>query len=121
MAWKRIPGWRGGDGGGRGGDGERGSSSDLPSNKGRYLLCLGKPIVPDGPKWVHFSWLGEAFCLRDFLGGMERRQERGLTATDVWRAARKRLPATKEYHVPVTDVDRWMELLEQLSEENPCS
>src|ERR1043165_987484 len=97
MTWKPI----GGGGGGSGG----GSSNNLPANKGSYLLCLGKPIIPDGTKWVHFSWLGESFCIRDFLSGRERRQEPGLTATDVWRAARKRTPATGIYRVPVTNVD----------------
>src|SRR5207244_7090566 len=71
------------------------------------------PIFPDGPKWVHFAWLGESFCIRDFLGGRERRQEPGLTATDVWRAARRGLPATRQYRVPVTDVERWRERSEE--------
>jgi hypothetical protein len=95
-----------------------GSSADaLPGKRGRYLLSLGEPILPDGPKWVHFSWLGESFCIRDFLGGRELRQQPGLTASDVWRAARQRRPATGIYFVPVSDVKRWRELLEVLPAE----
>ena len=53
----------------------------LPRQRGRFLLELGEPMVPDGPKWFHFSWRGESFCLRDFLRGEERRQRPGETAT----------------------------------------
>ena len=113
MAWKQL--------GGGGGGGGPVSTSTLPGNRGSYLLCLEEPIVPDGPKWVHFSWLGESFCIRDFLAGRERREEPGLTATDVWRAARRHLAARGQYRVPVTSVDQWRELLEQLSEDDPCS
>src|SRR5436190_1366880 len=31
---------------------DRLAAADLPGKRGRYLLCLGEPILPDGPRWV---------------------------------------------------------------------
>ena len=86
----------------------------LPGQRGSYLLLLGSQVLTDGPRWVHFSWRGESFCIRDFLKGMERRQEPGLTASDVWRAAQQRKPATGEYFHPVEDVEWWRSALAEL-------
>jgi hypothetical protein len=87
---------------------------DLPGERGRFLLLLGGPIVEDGPRWVHFSWRGESFAVRDYLKGRMMRQEKGLTATDVWRAAKKRLPATGIYFHPAGDVEWWTDALKKL-------
>ena len=86
----------------------------LPGERGRYLLFLGPPIVPGGPRWVHFSWRGANFCICDFIEGQERRQEPGLTASDVWRAAIKRLPAIDEYFHRADDIDWWTDTLKRL-------
>ena len=103
MSWTPIKGGK-----------SSGSPGELPGERGRYLLYLGTPLLPDGPRWVHFSWRGESFCIRDFLKGMERRQEPGLTASDVWRTAQQRKPATGEYFHPVEDVEWWRSALAEL-------
>lgn len=105
----------------RAGIADRSTAGGLPGQRGRYLLFLGEPIIPDGPKWVHFSWQGESFCIRDFLGGRELRQQPGLTGSDVWRAARQRRAATGTYSLRVTEVERWRTLLEALQAESPTA
>lgn len=87
---------------------------ELPGERGRYLLFLGTPFIDDGPRWVHFSWRGESFAIRDFLRGRMSRQEAGATATDVWRAAVKRLPGKDKYYHSVDDVDWWVKELKKL-------
>jgi predicted DNA-binding protein len=90
-------------------------SIPLPTTRGRYLLFVGDPILRDGPRWVHFSWRGDSFCLRDFATGDIRRQDRSLSAADVWRVAQKRIPATGEFFHPVGDWEWWKAALERLS------
>ena len=89
-------------------------SNGLPGERGRYLIFLGAPLVKNGPKWVHFSWRGDSFCIRDYLGGQEMRQEPGLVASDVWRAAIEKQHATGEYFHPHADVVWWTEALKKL-------
>jgi hypothetical protein len=48
------------------------------------------------------------------LEGVARRQEAGLAASDVWRAAKQRKPATGEYYHPVEDVEWWRAALAEL-------
>jgi hypothetical protein len=88
--------------------------NNLPGKRGRYLLKLGAPLVEDGPRWIHFSWLGEAFCLRDYTSEAELRQKPGLTASDVWQQAIDRLPATGKYFLPADDVETWKQLIQEL-------
>lgn len=87
----------------------------LPSTRGRYLLYVGDPILRDGPRWVHFSWRGDSFCLRDFTTGDIRRQDRSLGSADVWRVAEKRIPATGEFFHPVGDWEWWKAAMERVS------
>jgi hypothetical protein len=107
MSWAPIPG--------------SGSSNadlpDLPGERGRYLLYLGRPIIDDGPRWVHFSWRGEAFVLRDFACGRMRKGDPKLTATDIWRSAKRRIQCSGEYFHPSTDVDWWTKTLKKLDAE----
>lgn len=86
----------------------------LPGQRGRYLIYLGPPLLHDGPRWCTFVYRGESFCIRDYLGGQELRQEPGLTASDIWRTAIKKIPATGEYFHPADDVDWWTEALMKL-------
>lgn len=90
----------------------------LPTTRGRYLLYVGDPILRDGPRWVHFSWRGDSFCLRDFATGDIRRQDRSLSAADVWRFAEKRIPATGEFFHPVGDWEWWKIAIEKLSRQD---
>jgi len=90
---------------------------ELPTTRGRFLILLGEPHLRGRPRWVHFSWRNESFCIRDFLTGAIRRQDTFLQAADVWRAALKRVPAVGEYFHPVGDWDWWRSKLEELSRE----
>jgi hypothetical protein len=86
----------------------------LPGKRGRFLLYLAEPILEDGHRWVHFSWVGESFAIRDYLKGRMMRQESGLTASAIWLAARKRLPATGAYYHSASDIDWWIKELKRL-------
>jgi len=89
-------------------------AADLPTTRGRYLIFVGEPILPDGPRWAHFSWRGESFCVRDFLRGRILRDDRTVKAADVWRAALRRKPAVGEYFHQIGDWEWWRGKLEEL-------
>jgi hypothetical protein len=98
----------------------RGAPSGLPGERGRYLLVLGPPLIEDGPRWVHFSWRGESFCIRDFIGGRKTRHsyqgdtEPRLTAAEIWRQATKVKRATGDLFHKANDLDWWTETLKSL-------
>jgi hypothetical protein len=98
--------------------GTKSGSGDLPGQRGRYLLLLGKPLLEGSkPRWVHFSWLNQSFCIRDFVAGRERRQEPGLAASDVWRQAIDKKAAVDDYYHSVEDVVWWADTLRKLDQE----
>jgi hypothetical protein len=86
---------------------------DLPAKRGRFLLLLGEPFL-NSPRWCHFSWVEASFAIRDYLKGRMMRQEEGITASDVWRAAKKRIPATGHYYHTANDVEWWVKELKKL-------
>ena len=92
-----------------------GGGSSLPGVRGRYLLWLESPLISGDPHWVHFSWMEESFCIRDFLRGMERRQDHGVNATQVWQSAKGRIPCKGELYKPVQDFEFWKRKLEDLT------
>src|SRR5689334_1773558 len=81
-----------------------GKSKLLPGKRGRYLLWLEPPFITGRPRWFHFSWVGEAFCLRDYTTGMKRNQDRTTKAADVWQlAAKGRIPCHGNLYRPLSD------------------
>jgi hypothetical protein len=101
--------------------GTGGSETGLPGARGRYLLLLDPPFVQGEPHWVHFSWAGESFCIRDFINTVEMRQGT-YSASDVWKAAKGRIPCTTnsphgDLHVPVTNFEFWQKKLQEISAE----
>jgi len=90
---------------------------ELPTTRGRYLILVGEPILSDGPRWAHFSWRGDSFCVRDFLRGRILRDDRTIKAADVWRAALRRKPANGDYFRRVGDWEWWRGKLEELSQQ----
>lgn len=88
---------------------------ELPGERGRFLLYLAKPFVEDGPRWVHFSWLRQSFAIRDYLAGRMTRHDEKTTASHVWAAATKRIPATGDYYHSVDDIEWWTDALKKLS------
>ena len=91
----------------------------LPGKRGRYLLWLDPPLISGSPHWVHFSWMEESFCIRDYINGMERRQEPNINATQIWRSAKNRIPCRGYLYKPVTEFDFWKHKLEELTKSNP--
>jgi hypothetical protein len=47
---------------------------------------------------------------------VERRQDRGFAAADIWKAASSRIPAKGELYVPVENFEFWTAKLTELSE-----
>jgi hypothetical protein len=76
---------------------------------------LSPPWVEGDSHYLHFSWLNESFCLRDYITGAERRQSGDATASTIWQAAEDRIPATGEFFVPVENHEFWTSKLKQLS------
>jgi len=95
----------------------------LPGRRGRYLLYLGPPVIKpiDGRgRYIHFSWAESrsgqiSYAVRDFIGGMERREGDDLTAEQIWRRALDRIPAVGDYYRPYTEGKFWRETLEKLT------
>jgi hypothetical protein len=90
--------------------------NSLPGDRGRYLLWLDPPHVQGEGHWVHFSWMEGSFCIRDFIKQCERRQEPGLTSTNIWAAASDRIPCKGELYVPVENFEFWVKKLNELTE-----
>ncbi len=88
----------------------------VPSPKGSAVLFLDPPFVDDG-RFVHFSWQGENFKIRDFVAGRWRREGPDLRiASDVWRAAKERRLCRGDLRVPVSDAEFWGPKLKELTE-----
>ena len=96
-----------------------GENAPLPGARGRYLLWLEPPLISGNPRWVHFSWMEESFCIRDFVAGMERRQDPSINATQVWRSAKGRVTCRGELYRPVQDFEFWRRKLEEFTKTNP--
>jgi hypothetical protein len=91
------------------------SSNGLPADRGRYLLRLSPPWVQGESHFVHFSWLNESFCIRDYMQHLECRQSGDVTATSIWQAAEERIPAIGEFFKPVENHEFWTARLTELS------
>jgi hypothetical protein len=87
----------------------------LPSDRGRYLLWLMPPHVSGDGHYVHFSWKGDSFCIRDYVQGLECRQHEEFSILDFWRAAKHRIHATGDLFVPVGDTQFWVAKLKEMS------
>ena len=94
-----------------GGRAEKGKPLDkLPGKRGSRIIFVPQ-LVSD--RYVHFSWLGESFCLRDYLGGRELRQAPGLDASAIWKLHEG--PVFSDRH-NYEDVDFWKEKLQGITD-----
>ena len=93
--------------------------SKMPGKRGRYLLWLEPPIISGRGRWVHFSWWEESFCIRDFISGMQRRQDSHTTATQIWKSAKRRIPCVGDLFHKIGDFEFWKRKLEDLTKTNP--
>ena len=98
----------------RGPSGEQ--TESLPGIRGRYVRWLEPPHVEGQGHYVHFSWKEDSFCLRDYIQQIERREDGGFTAQDIWKAASDHVPARGELYVPVEDSEFWAAKLSDLTE-----
>jgi len=95
------------------------SADKLPAGRGRYLLWLEPPLVSGSGHWVHFSWVEESFCIRDYINGVSRRQDPKTDASEIWRKAKDRIHCRGELHKPVQDFEFWKRKLKELTEDRP--
>lgn len=101
--WQPIPGSK--------------TAQQLPGGRGSYALLLGKDFLPGQPRFVHFSWQGEQWILRDFIEGrMLKKGSTGISAEDIWAMAKDRKALVGRYRKPVTDTEFWRTVLSELTE-----
>jgi hypothetical protein len=97
--------------------------SPFPGGRGSVVLFLPVPIVATGTRfkkgrYVHFSWDGESFRIRDFIEMTEAMQSKDVTATDIWnKAVGERKKCTGDLRKSVSDGDFWVQTLERLTQE----
>ena len=87
------------------------STNELPGQRGVRLIHI-PDIVPN--RYVHFSWKGDSFCIRDYTGGREMRQTPGTTALDIWKMHKG--PIFSHQHTS-EDVEFWEQKLREITEE----
>ena len=98
------------------------ASERVPRQRGVYLLLIGPPLLPS-PRFVHFSWSGQSFKVRDFIGNtvFERQVvsparadspptgDSGVSRDEMWTAALVRVPARGELFHTSQDSTWWRE------------
>src|SRR5260370_24094104 len=93
------------------------SDDRLPGVRGVFAVLLEPPIVAGTRHFVHVSWQGENYVLRDFLQGVERKQGEDLPLDQLWRAAKARIPCKGRLRRTVEDHTFWREALRRLTDE----
>jgi hypothetical protein len=104
----------------------------LVLRRATFAVWLDLQKFGGGPgHYCHFNWDGEAYRIRDFIGGRiyhppgRRVTESGLTAVEIpltalaiWQASRGRVQCLSQYGLafPVTERERWCQVLRLLSE-----
>jgi hypothetical protein len=96
-----------------------GKSATLPGKRGSYLLWLEPPLISGSSRWVHFSWVEESFCLRDFIKGQKRNQDPETNASQIWRSAKARVPCRGKLYRPIQDFEFWKQELQKRTTTNP--
>jgi len=87
------------------------SSDMLPGARGSRQIYIPSLV---SNRYVHFSWLGDSFCIRDYLGDREMRQSPGVTAIEIWKKKQGTVYAFKH---DVKDIDFWKAKLREITEE----
>lgn len=96
------------------------SNDRLPGVRGVYAVLLAPPLVQRAAHFVHLSWRGESYVIRDFLEGVGRKQGDGLALVEIWRAARVRIPCSGRLPRSIEDRDFWKEELQRLTDAHVC-
>jgi hypothetical protein len=88
----------------------------IPGERGVFVVLLEPPIV-EGPRhFVHLSWQGEHYVLRDYLNNLSRKQGDDLPLAALWRAARERIACKGRLRRSVDDHKFWEEELRRLTD-----
>jgi len=112
----------------RGLSSEEAASETITRQRGIYLLLVGPPLVPSR-RFVHFSWLGESFKLRDYIGGTviqhsapllrpgedSEAGEGPISRYEIWSAAEVRIPARGELFHRADDSTWWKAKLTEMT------
>ena len=100
----------------------------ITTNSGVRLLWVTPPLV-ETPRFVHFSWAGNSFKIRDYIAG-HLQQNRGATPQpeegfevsvcwqdrdSVWASAELRLPSRAELFHVAADFGWWQTKLELMT------
>jgi hypothetical protein len=92
------------------------SDNRLPGVRGVFAVLLEPPLVSRAPHFVHLSWLGESYVIRDFVEGVERKQADDLALVDIWRSAKVRIPCKGLLRRSIEDQSFWKDELQRLTE-----
>ena len=90
----------------------------LPPKRGIFVVQLEPPIVLGSGHFVHLSWRGGDYILRDFLHEVERRQGDDLLLEAIWNAAKVRIPCKGRLRHVVGDHVFWRDELRRLTDEH---
>ncbi|HEV7222933.1 MAG TPA: hypothetical protein VGN42_09555 [Pirellulales bacterium] len=99
------------------------AESPFPGGRGSMVLFLPVPfLAPAGRykkgRFVHFSWDGDSFRIRDFIEMAEAMQSKDVTAADIWnKAIGERHKCTSALRRSVTDSQFWTDALERMTRE----
>ena len=83
----------------------------LPGQRGVRMIYV-PDLVPN--RYIHFSWRGDSFCIRDYLGDREMRQSPGMNALDIWKMHKG--PVFSHHHSS-EDTDFWKKRLREITDE----
>jgi hypothetical protein len=93
------------------------SEEGVPGDRGVFAILVEPPIVEGPPHFVHLSWQGESYVLRDYLKGVSRKQGKDLDLASVWRSARVRIPCKGRLRRSIDDHAFWEAELRKLTDE----
>lgn len=102
----------------------------ISGTNGSYVLWLNPPFVQT-PRFVHFSFSGTAFKIRDYLSGQmqfqpggQQQREPGFNVylececnrDEVWQQANLWIPALDDLRKSVSDVEWWSNKLGEMTQ-----
>jgi hypothetical protein len=93
------------------------SDEGVSGDRGVFAILVEPPIVEGPPHFVHLSWQGESYVLRDYLKGVSRKQGKDLDLASLWRSARVRIPCKGRLRRSIEDHAFWEAELQKLTDE----
>jgi hypothetical protein len=98
------------------------SAGGLPKQRGSAVVFFDSDTVPPLQRYprgyfLHFSWDGQSFRLRNFLAGQTAAQDANTTAVEVYEAGQFHRLCIGDLYVPYTNADFWKQTLAKMTEE----